>query len=87
MLKLDFDAGNGGLMRELMVQVEILRLPALVGLRALNGGHEGVRNRRVIGELSGRNSVERDAETEFECFELKARRIGGGFAGACTGVA
>ena len=67
--------------------MEILGLTALVGLRAFNGSHEGVGNGRVIGDLSGRDSIERDAETELECFELKTRRIGGGFTGACTGVA
>lgn len=41
MLELDFHGGDrSGLLRDLVVEMEILGLASLVGLRALNGGHE-----------------------------------------------
>lgn len=80
MLELDLNAGHGRLvLLELMVQVIILRLPSLVGLRALDGGHEGVRNGRVVvAELPGRrrDPVQGYAEAELQRLELEPRRVG-----------
>jgi hypothetical protein len=77
-LELHLDAGNGGLLLlELMVAVVLLRLPPLVGLGPLDGGREGVRNGRVVGELGRGDPVQRDAEAEVERLELEAGRVGG----------
>lgn len=62
--------------------MEGVGVAALVGLGALDGGHEGVGDGGLRGGGGGGGeAVEGDAEAEFEGFELEAGRVGGG-AGA-----
>lgn len=58
LLELHFDGGDGGLLRELVVEMVIFGLSSLVGLRPFDGGHERVRHGRVIGELCRGDPVE-----------------------------
>lgn len=76
-LELDLDGVHGGLVGELVVEVEVLGLAALVGLGPLNGGHERVRHGRVVAGLAGRHPVEGHAEAELQGLELEARGVGG----------
>lgn len=77
MLELNLYARNGRrrLLLKLLVQLKILRLPPLVRLRPLDGGHERVRNRRVVCELGRRDSVQRHAKTQLQRLELQPRRV------------
>lgn len=59
-----------------VIEVEVIRVAALVGLRAFDGGHEGVGDGGImVGRevaVRRRRAVERDREAEVEGLELQA---------------
>lgn len=60
----------------LLVQVKALRLPPLVRLRPLNGGHERVRHGRLVGPVRRRGeAVQGHSQTQLEGFELDSGRV------------
>lgn len=78
---LEFNLDGRGVGGELVVEVEVVGEPALVGLRALDGGHEGVGDGRVVAGVARGDPVQGDAEAELQGFELEAGGVGGV---ACT---
>ena len=66
--------------------MEGVGVSALVGLGALDGGHEGVGDGRVGRGVGGRGAVKGHREAEVEGLELEARRVRR-VAGAAASVA